>query len=84
MGAGHCPWGGYTDRIVCNIDGQVHLASRYILVKKNFLLFFSLLSYPSKKISFERGNMVYILFGLTRRCDKSFYSFAREVMLHQF
>ncbi len=19
MGAGHCPWGGYTDRIVCNI-----------------------------------------------------------------
>ena len=29
MGAGHCPWGGHTDRIVCNIDGQVHLASRY-------------------------------------------------------
>ncbi len=20
MGAGHCPWGGYTDRIVCNMD----------------------------------------------------------------
>ncbi len=19
MGAGHCPWGGYTDQIVCNI-----------------------------------------------------------------
>ncbi len=29
MGAGHCPWGGYTDRIVCNIHGEVHLASRY-------------------------------------------------------
>ncbi len=29
MGAGHCPWGGYTDRIVCNIHGEEHLASRY-------------------------------------------------------
>ncbi len=28
MGAGHCPWGGYTDRIVCNIHGEEHLASR--------------------------------------------------------
>ncbi len=23
MGAGHCPWGGYTDQIVCNIHGEV-------------------------------------------------------------
>ncbi len=22
MGAGHCPWGGYTDQIVCNIHGD--------------------------------------------------------------
>ena len=22
MGAGHCPWGGYTDRIGCNIHGE--------------------------------------------------------------
>ncbi len=29
MGAGHCPWGGYTDRIVCNIHTEEHLASRY-------------------------------------------------------
>ncbi len=29
MGAGHCPWGGYTDRIVCNIHGEGRLASRY-------------------------------------------------------
>ena len=28
MGAGHCPWGGYTDWIVCNIHGEEHLASR--------------------------------------------------------
>ncbi len=28
MGAGHCLWGEYTDRIVCNIDGEVRLASR--------------------------------------------------------
>ncbi len=29
MGAGHCQWGGYTDRNVCNIHGEVHLASHY-------------------------------------------------------
>ena len=23
MGAGHCPWGGYSDRNVCNIDEEV-------------------------------------------------------------
>ena len=28
MGAGHCPWGGFTDWNVCNIDGEVRLASR--------------------------------------------------------
>ena len=28
MEAGHCPWGGYTDRILCNVDRQVRLASR--------------------------------------------------------
>ena len=28
MGAGHCPWGGYTDRNVCNIHEDVRLASR--------------------------------------------------------
>ena len=22
VGAGQCPWGGYTDRIVCNIHGE--------------------------------------------------------------
>ena len=27
MGAGHCPWGGYTDRIVCNIHGEGRLES---------------------------------------------------------
>ncbi len=26
MGAGHCPWGGYTDRIVCNVHGEERLA----------------------------------------------------------
>ncbi len=29
MGAGHCQWGAYTDRIVCNIHEGVHLASCY-------------------------------------------------------
>ena len=29
IGAGHCQWGGHTDRNVCNIHGEVHLASRY-------------------------------------------------------
>ncbi len=29
MGAGHCPWGGYADRIVCNIHGKERLTSRY-------------------------------------------------------
>ncbi len=29
MGAGHCLWGGYADEIVYNIDGELHLASRY-------------------------------------------------------
>ncbi len=29
MGAGHCPWGGYSNRNVCNIDGEVRLTSRY-------------------------------------------------------
>ncbi len=23
IGAGHCPWGGYTDQNVCNIHGEV-------------------------------------------------------------
>ncbi len=27
IAAGHCPGSGYTDRIVCNIDGEVHLTS---------------------------------------------------------
>ncbi len=27
MGAGHCQWGGFTDRNVCNIHGEEHLAS---------------------------------------------------------
>ncbi len=30
IGAGHCPWGGCTDQIVCNIHGEVLLTSRYI------------------------------------------------------
>ena len=29
MGAGYCPWGGHTDRIVCNIHEEVCPASRY-------------------------------------------------------
>ncbi len=29
IGAGHCQWGGCTDRNVCNIHGDAHLASRY-------------------------------------------------------
>ncbi len=29
IGAGHCPWGGHTDRNTCNIHWEVHLASRY-------------------------------------------------------
>ncbi len=29
MGAGHCPLGGFTDWNVCNVHGEVHLASRY-------------------------------------------------------
>ncbi len=29
MGAGHCQWGGLTDRNICNIYGGAHLASRY-------------------------------------------------------
>ncbi len=29
IGAGYCPWGGYTDRIVCNIHGEIQLTSRY-------------------------------------------------------
>ncbi len=29
IGAGHCQWGGCTDRNVCNIYGAEHLASRY-------------------------------------------------------
>ncbi len=29
MGAGHCPWGEFTDWNVCNIYGCVCLASRY-------------------------------------------------------
>ena len=29
MGAGHCPWSGCTDWNVCNIHGEVRLASRY-------------------------------------------------------
>ncbi len=38
MGAGYCPWGWYTDRIVCNIHGDGHLASRYKAVTSvNFL-----------------------------------------------
>ena len=28
FGACHCPWGGYTDRIVCNIHGEV-LGAKY-------------------------------------------------------
>ncbi len=41
MGAGHCPWGGYTDRIVCNMHGEEHLASRYraLLQPGNFSKF---------------------------------------------
>ncbi len=27
MGAGYCQWGGFTDRNVCNIHGEEHLAS---------------------------------------------------------
>ncbi len=30
MGAGHCQWGGFTDRNVCNIHGEEHLAPRSI------------------------------------------------------
>ncbi len=30
MGAGHCPWGGHTDRIVCNTDGQVHTDHTFV------------------------------------------------------
>ncbi len=29
MGAGHCQWGGLTDRNICNIHGGEHLASCY-------------------------------------------------------
>ncbi len=29
MGAGHCQWGGLTDRNICNIRGAAHLTSRY-------------------------------------------------------
>ena len=29
MGAGYCQWGGLTDRNICNIYGDAHLASRY-------------------------------------------------------
>ncbi len=28
IGAGHCQWGGLTDRNICNIHGDAHLASR--------------------------------------------------------
>ncbi len=27
MGAGYCQWGGLTDRNICNIYGDAHLAS---------------------------------------------------------
>ncbi len=27
MGAGHCQFGGFTDRNVCNIHGEGHLAA---------------------------------------------------------
>ncbi len=29
MEAGYCQWGGLTDRNICNIYGDAHLASRY-------------------------------------------------------
>ncbi len=29
IGAGHCQWGGLTDRNICNIPGDEHLASCY-------------------------------------------------------
>ena len=29
IGAGHCQWGGLTDRNICNTHGGEHLASRY-------------------------------------------------------
>ena len=35
MGADHCPLGGYTDRIVCNIHGEEHLVSRYLFKAVN-------------------------------------------------
>ncbi len=28
IGAGYCQWGGFTDRNVCNIDGEEHQAHR--------------------------------------------------------
>ncbi len=36
MGAGHCPWGGCSDRIVCNmhrtlLSGTLGLSMQYIL-----------------------------------------------------
>ncbi len=34
MGAGHCPWSRYTDRIVCDIHGEVQTHLNYRQVDK--------------------------------------------------
>ncbi len=35
MGAGHCQWDGFTDRNLCNIHGEEHLASRCRAMLRN-------------------------------------------------
>ena len=53
MGAGYCQWGGYTDRIVCNIHGKEHLASRYraMLRPGTFYTFGTL---PTTKATYQK------------------------------
>ena len=47
MGAGYCQWGGLTDWNICNIYGDVYLASRYRMMLRlwDFYQFWHLASY---------------------------------------
>ncbi len=49
MGAGHCQWGGLTDRNICNIYGGAHLASRYHAMLRfwDFYQFWHLANYTA-------------------------------------